>query len=150
MWDEYPVYEDWIEQFDIGKRRPDMGKLAHGHFGHLPVWVNGNAYLGGAKAFAREKENLIDSKSKAFVKLEEKRGAFTLKTNVFDLVKDFADHMISTETLGKAFEPEEQYENPDGTPITFDEDYFGNKRGIRVIPGPFATETLAGEVIWKQ
>ena len=28
VWDEYPLYEDWIELFDIGKKRPNMGKLA--------------------------------------------------------------------------------------------------------------------------
>ena len=46
--------------------------------------------------------------------------------------------MISTEVLGKAFEPEQYFENPDGTPICFDSDYFGSHRGVDVIPGPFA------------
>ena len=56
--------------------------------------------------------------------------------------------MIDTETLGKAFEPQQGYENPDGTPITFNEDYFGNKRSLKIIPGPFATADLKGEKIW--
>ena len=46
--------------------------------------------------------------------------------------------MINTEVLGKAFEPEQYFENPDGTPIQFDSDYFGDHRGTEVIPGPFA------------
>lgn len=46
--------------------------------------------------------------------------------------------MINTDVLGKAFEPEQKFENPDGTPIRFDADYFGKQRGINVIPGPFA------------
>ena len=149
VWNEYPLYEDWIELFDIGKRRPDMGKLATGHFGHLPVWIHGNAYFNGAGAFKHEKDHLVDKKTKAYVKLEEKKGKYSLKTNVFDLVKDFKVHMIDTETLGKAFEPEEYYENPDGTPITFNTDYFGNKRGIKVIPGPFAKDELSGEIVWE-
>ncbi|MBP5702902.1 MAG: right-handed parallel beta-helix repeat-containing protein [Lachnospiraceae bacterium] len=149
VWDEYPLYEDWIELFDIGKRRPDMGKLATGHFGHLPVWIHGNAYFNGAGAFKHEKDHLVDKKTKAFVKLEEKKGKYTLKTNVFDLVKDFKVHMIDTETLGKAFEPEEYYENPDGTPITFNTDYFGNKRGLKIIPGPFAKDELSDEIVWE-
>ena len=37
-----------------------------------------------------------------------------------------------------AFEPEEYYENPDGTPINFNTDYFGDHRSEAVIPGPFA------------
>jgi cell wall assembly regulator SMI1 len=47
--------------------------------------------------------------------------------------------MIHTEILGKAFEPEASFENPDGTPIRFDQDFFGNHRGVDVIPGPFAS-----------
>ena len=39
-----------------------------------------------------------------------------------------------------AFEPEEKYENPDGTPITFDSDYFGNHRdGVKVTAGPLSS-----------
>ena len=85
----------------------------------------------------------------ANVLFEEKKGKYSLKTNVFDLVKDFKVHMINTETLGKAFEPEEYYENPDGTPITFNTDYFGNKRGLKVIPGPFAKDELSDEIVWE-
>ena len=47
--------------------------------------------------------------------------------------------MISTEKLGEAFEPSQKFENPDGTPITFNVDYHGQHRGLDVIPGPFAT-----------
>ena len=36
-------------------------------------------------------------------------------------------------------EPEQLFENPDGTPIRFDTDYFGNHRGVEVLPGPFAS-----------
>ena len=82
------------------------------------------------------------------VTLVEKDGNYFLKTKLFELLKDFRVHMIHTSTLGKAFEPEQQYENPDGTPITFDEDYFGNKRGINVIPGPFADAESAQTALW--
>ena len=36
-----------------------------------------------------------------------------------------------------AFEPEQPFENPDGTPIVFDTDYFGYRRGSSPVPGPF-------------
>ena len=73
----------------------------------------------------------------------EKNGEYFLDTNLFELVKDFKVDMISTDTLGKAFEPQQKFENPDGTPITFDCDVLGNHRGTDVIPGPFATVELA-------
>ena len=37
-----------------------------------------------------------------------------------------------------AFEPEQRFENPDGTPITFDETFFGASRKEHCIAGPFA------------
>ena len=51
--------------------------------------------------------------------------------------------LVDTDTLGMAFEPEQKYENPDGTPITFDEDYFGAHRGVCPLPGPFACKESA-------
>ena len=47
--------------------------------------------------------------------------------------------MIHTDILGQAFEPEQKFENPDGTAILFESDYFGGHRGIQVVPGPFAS-----------
>jgi len=91
----------------------------------------------------------VDESLDAKVVLKENNGEYKLETNVFDLVKDFKVHLIHTQTLGLAFEPEQAYENTDGTPITFDEDYFGNKRGMNIFPGPFASEKLSSEIIWK-
>ena len=55
--------------------------------------------------------------------------------------------MISTDTLGEAFEPSAKFENPDGTPITFDRDYFSNRRGLDILPGPFVSGSAAEEQI---
>ena len=49
----------------------------------------------------------------------------------------FATPFISTEFLGEAFEPEQKFENPDGSPITFDKDYFGKTRSSHPAYGPF-------------
>ena len=56
--------------------------------------------------------------------------------------------MISTESLGEAFEPQQKFENPDGTPITFNVDYLGGHRGAYVIPGPFASGEDAGKKLY--
>ena len=125
-----------------------MGKLASAHFGHLPVWIHGNAYFAGAGSFAKEEDKLVNTDADVKVELVEENGKYTLKTNIFEHMKDFRVHMIHTSTLGKAFEPEQQYENPDGTPITFDDDYLGNKRGINIIPGPFASAVSVQTTLW--
>ena len=139
MFDEYPTKEEWDAQFDFTKPA-DMKKLETAHFGHLPVWSEGNVYLAGAKAWKHEKNGLTENQNLVTVELEEKDGQYYLNTNLYEIVADFSDRMIDTDVLGMAFEPEQPFENPDGTKIRFDRDYFGNHRGIRVVPGPFASE----------
>ena len=145
--DIFPTYEEWYAPFMPGSR-PDMGALANVHFGHLPVWVDGNAYFNGASVCKHEKHKLSDKRSKVTIALEEKDGKYCLKTNVYSKLKDFADGIICTETLGKAFEPEQRFENPDGSDIVFDRDYFGNHRGTKTIPGPFANAEDAEKVLY--
>ena len=72
------------------------------------------------------------------MRLKEKDGKPVLESNIYALLKDFRAGIITTETLGRAFEPEECFENTDGTPITFDTDFFGDHRGLSALPGPFA------------
>ena len=145
--DIFPTYEEWYAPFVPGAK-PDMGALAKVHFGHLPVWVDGNAYFNGATVCKHEKHKLSDKRSKVTIALEEKDGKYCLKTNVYSKLKDFADGIICTETLGKAFEPEQRFENPDGSDIVFDKDYFGNHRGTKTIPGPFASAEDAERILY--
>ena len=138
--DIFPTYEEWIANFMMD-REPDMGPLAKYHFGHLPVWVGGNAYFNGASVCKHEKDNLVGAKS-AKAKITLKSG--TLKSNLAELIGDYKTGVITTAILGSAFEPEQKFENRDGTDIIFNEDFFGNHRGSHVIPGPFAE--LAEEI----
>ncbi|HQA52810.1 MAG TPA: hypothetical protein PK419_08125, partial [Spirochaetota bacterium] len=70
-------------------------------------------------------------------------GKYAIKTNLKDYVEKLkATTLISTEALGMAFEPEQKFENPDGTSIVFNEDYFGNSCGLNPIAGPFSEKSL--------
>ncbi len=144
-WDEYPTYEEWIEQFDMDTDVPDMGKLEPAHFGHLPVWAAGNAYFDGAKAWKKERCNLIDETHEVKVELVGKEDGWYLETNLYEYLDGFACGMVDSDLLGRAFEPDQRFESPDGTPIRFDADYFGGHRGISNIPGPFACAEAAGK-----
>ena len=105
VFDEYPTYEEWYSQFDFS-RRPDMSELEKVHFGHLPVWAEGNVYLNGAHACRQE--------------------------------KNVKCRLITSDILGKAFEPEQRFESPDGSDIAFDTDFFGKRRTGDILAGPFA------------
>ena len=148
VWDEYPTYEEWIAQFDMDVEKPDMGKLEPAHFGHLPVWADGNVYLAGAKAWAKETNKLVDEDAKVLIALEEEDGQYKLSTNLYEFMKDFKTGIINSDILGKAFEPEQRFEERDGSDIVFQSDYLGNHRGISTIPGPFASAEELNEVIW--
>ena len=65
-------------------------------------------------------------------------GRQVLKTNVYDYIGSFRAGIVTSDILGCAFEPEQRFENPDGTEIIFDRDYFGAHRGLDALPGPFA------------
>ena len=154
QFDEYPTYQEWISQFDFS-RPADMKKLEPVHEGHLPVWSEGNVYLGGAKACRNEVNGLVPDENadpgtaanpeKIRVELVERDGVYYLDTNIYEQIGKFSSRMIDSDVLGKAFEPEERFEYPDGTAIRFDADYFGEHRGVHVVPGPFADGEEAKE-----
>ena len=46
-------------------------------------------------------------------------------------------HLVNTALLGAAFQSETPFENPDGSPITINNDYFGENRNSETpIVGP--------------
>jgi hypothetical protein len=48
--------------------------------------------------------------------------------------------MITSDTLGMAFEPEQRFEGPDGEDIVFDTDFYGKTRPEEPVAGPFCGE----------
>lgn len=148
VFDGYPTYEEWIGHFELDKPA-NMRELATYHFSHLPVWSDGNVYLNGAKAWEHEQHKLVNDCCGAYVHLVEEDGHYRLDTNVYELLDGFIDGMITSDVLGYAFEPEQRFENPDGTSITFDSDYRGDHRGLAVLPGPFSSAESARKTLWK-
>ena len=132
----YPSFEEWKRQFEgycgMGSERSDR------YYSHLPVWTGGNVFFNGAKPSAKEKDDTQDTEHEITLELMEEDGQWYLSTNLAAYLPGKSCRMISTDTLGMAFEPEEAFENPDGSPILFREDYFGKRRDGRIAAGPFA------------
>ena len=135
-YDGYPTGEKYFGQFSAitTKDRSFRGM----YYAHLPVYTGGNVYFNGAQPCDTEENGKVDAEHKVTLALEEKDGKWFLKTDLYDYLPKFETQVIHTETLGEAFEPEQKFESPDGTPILFDRDYFGAKRDSMPLAGPFA------------
>ena len=143
--DGYPTFEEWDREFEgycgMGSEPSDR------YYMHLPVWTGGNIFYNGACPCDKEKDYIVDEEHKIDLKLVCEDGRWILKTNLYEYLPVHTAHMISTDTLGMAFEPEQKFENPDGTPIIFQEDYFGRHREVNPTVGPFETAEEAHKVL---
>ena len=135
-YDGYPTAEQYFSQFSLQTAKDRTYRPLY--YGHLPVSTGGNVYFNGALPCDSEENYRIDTEHQITLSIKEQDGKFYLRTNLYNYLPGFEASMIHTETLGVAFEPEQKFENPDGSPIVFDRDYFGMKRDIVPIPGPFA------------
>jgi hypothetical protein len=116
----------------------------------MPIYTGGNVYLNGAKPWCKEDDpTVISEKIDLELVTDEENDSVTIKTNLYDYISNLTCDVISTETLGEAFEPEQLFENPDGTPIVFNEDYFDNRRSSTPIPGPFNCGKCAAGNLFK-
>ncbi len=140
VYDDYPTEEEWKKQFEgycgMGSDNPYPNK----YYSHLPVWAEGNLYLGGAKPWRKEAHAVVKDDFVPELTLEEREDGLHLATNLGNVAANIQDGIVSTAALGMAFEPEERFENPDGSEIIFNQDYFGEHRKAAAMPGPFASE----------
>ena len=140
-YDGFPTFEEWDREFDgyCGMGSP----LSDRYYIHLPVWSKGNVYFNGAKPWEKEKDFIEDAEHTIDVSVTEKEDGWHLSTNLYEYLPKGTASLVDTETLGMAFEPEQYFENPDGTRIVFQEDYFGIRRGNTCMAGPFAESEFA-------
>ena len=104
----------------------------------MPVYLDGNVFLKGAKPSQHEKDSLHKADFDPALKLIEKSDGFYLEL-LFD--KGWTERtrrLVTTERLGRAAISRLPYERPDGAPIRIDTDYFGKDRNdANPTPGPF-------------
>ena len=142
-YDDYPTQAEWERQFEgyCGMGSPKSDR----YYNPLPVWTGGNVYLGGARPCRKEQNWAADARAPRF-SLSERDGHFILRTDLYDFLPGVQTAVCSTDSLAPAFEPEQPFENPDGTPIVMDRDLRGKARGACPTPGPL--EHCDGEIIF--
>ena len=104
----------------------------------LPVWISGNIYYDKALAFKEESDKVENSNYFPEFKIIEDGNQVYLNITLNDSDAGLKRKLITTELLGMAKMTNEAFENPDGSPLIIDTDYFGNKRSAsNPSAGPF-------------
>ena len=132
----YPTEEEWKSRYEgyCGQGSTISRDI---YYMPMPIWTGGNAFFNGAQPCDTERDFVQDTEHEIVLELEEKEaGRLQLHTNLMEYLP--AGELVSTDTLGMAFEPEERFEGPDGEEIIFDMDIDGKKRPLHPAAGPFA------------
>lgn len=117
-------------------RRPDLRPYDKAT---LPVWMDGNVFLAGARPSQFEKGPIVNLSFIPSLKLVQKHNHFILQMR-FDRTwtANTTRKLVTTELLGDAIIPDLPFEQPDGTPISINTDYSGKSRNeANPTPGPF-------------
>lgn len=144
-YDGYPTADTYFNQFNCETASDHVGKDIY--YDHLPVYTGGNVYFNNAMPCDTESGFMADTDHEIVLGLAEENGAYRLQTNLYEFLPEFETPFVSTETLGEAFEPEQKFEAPDGSPIVFNEDYFGRHRNVNPLAGPFAHKEEAAKIL---
>ncbi len=106
----------------------------------LSAWFKGNVFSKNARPSKMEAQPVVRIDVEPAVKLVEKTDGYYLVLNMGEWVADKRNgQSVTSEMLGKAVVSDCRYENPDGSPLRIDTDYFGSKRDDRNPGvGPFA------------
>jgi alpha-L-arabinofuranosidase len=116
----------------------------------LPVRMDGNVFLQGAKPSKHEPDPFVKQEFDPAPKLVEKADGFYLELTLDQaLAAQRARPLVTSELLGQAAIPNLPYERPDGTPLRVDTDYFGKPRtATNPTAGPFQNPGT-GRLTWK-
>lgn len=94
----------------------------------LPMWVSGNIYYNKAERSRFDSSFIEKPDYKPELQVLEKDNNVYLIMSIDPSGTYPETRLVTTALLGKAKMPDEAFENPDGTPLTFDTDYLGIKR----------------------
>ncbi|HVM47196.1 MAG TPA: carbohydrate-binding protein [Candidatus Acidoferrum sp.] len=120
----------------------------------LPCFAGGNVFTKGSQPSKFDAAPLLETDFDAGLKLTWKPDGWYLALREDKAWRDEAkDQLVTTELLGRAKVTGCAYENPDGSPLRINTDYFGHKRSNEhPFPGPFE-KVAAGEMgrkVWPK
>jgi alpha-L-arabinofuranosidase len=124
--------EEYIEQ--VEKREP--GDLNIFLEVEQPVYINHNMYLNGAVSYEDEKNKLVKNDFSPEINILEKEDGVYLHCKLPEEFEEFLGEVQTTKTLGRVRIVDMEFENPDGSELILDTDYFGERKTNRHVIGP--------------
>jgi len=104
----------------------------------LPLATGGNVYYHDARPYSKETNPLVLAEKDPRVRVVEEGDGVFVHFTVGPELGQAATRLVTTALLGKAAISGLPYENPDGSPLTVETDYFGAARDAsRPTAGPF-------------
>lgn len=94
----------------------------------LPVWIEGNVYYNGARPCNKEANRIDKPQFDPQIRIDEEGDSVFLHITLDDSVPALDNHLVTTSLLSRAKISNAAYENPDGTQLKINVDYFGKKR----------------------
>lgn len=141
----FQTLEEWKQDFEgyCGMGSPASDR----YYKPLPVWTGGNVYFNGAIPWEKEKDctqikehsvtiRVSCGEGEAELPILVERNGWKVQSDLYSSLLGTQCGLITTDILGMAFEPEQKFENPDGTPVRIDIDYAGTVRGDAPTAGP--------------
>ena len=104
----------------------------------LPMFLDGNVYLNGAKPSKHESDPLVLPNIDPGAQLVEEDDGLYLQLNHDEAWMQRERRFVTTKLLGNARTPDLPYLDYDGAALSIDTNYFGDKRNtVNPAPGPF-------------
>lgn len=103
-----------------------------------PAYISQNAYVSGAKAFAKEPDKLDMPGFDATFSIEADDNAVYLRCTLPEGFGAFTCDPITTASLGRVRIVDAEYENPDGSSLALDSDILDKAILEKAVPGPVA------------
>jgi len=101
-----------------------------------PVYIAENAYFNGATAFENETKKIEETDFDTAFAVHQTGGAVFLSITLPECFEGYKSKPHSTASLARVRIVDADFENPDGTPLTLDSDYFNVSIGDGAVCGP--------------
>lgn len=135
--DHYNGYTKSLEEYIEKVAEKEPGDLGLFMEVEQPVYIDRNAYFNGAASFEGEEDKLEVDNFNPDVEIIEEGEEVYLSVKLPEDFEQIRGDIHSTDTLKRVRIPDVDFENPDGSEVILDHDYFGKQKEESSAIGPF-------------